>query len=751
MRDKTNTTLHSRILTASLAAAELAVLPSEDLANDSIRARTEKAKLESLQQSILKQEAGARGGGSGGKIRKMTHKGEVEVETDEGLPLNDGFSSMAGRLRESGNDDNRQVKTSRENPTTLPLPSPSSPGNSASLLDRAAARSQSIAGKTGGDADSRSPSATAAQSGSAARLDSPNKAASSTPFDFSNVWAAGQEKAVQGQADGEVDVEDKAAGAMDPEGGDVEAQKEYRPAQASDDFIDSFLMGFHSEAGPSNAADGTAAAPATIASPPRPIENPVVWRGAISMPDETTVSGTVRRISGPALSEAMAEDVASNLFPSPCSVIQGRLPSKTAIDYLLQSRVAVRTELLVFTLEKSFELDALRSTPQGKGVAPVPTTQEAHDAAFAQLDNYLQRRQRYAVLLPAPRAQRLIVKDFYLAPLLKDEPIPEWLALNGCESFEGKEQRREEDMMLLVAVVFKGSMEAAGWGRARPRPISEQQASTSEPVTGGSIALQDLLKAVGGGGGSQGEQTPRSGDSTPSYAPQANSSAVAIDPRTKRPLQPQPAGVSSSVHQQAADVAAFLGNASADQGVAAANSLAQQVVGGPEADAAEKLAQLPQGDIQSILTGNPGLLSNLLKTLGGGSPSDAAVRPPGPPPGPPPEVNPYWQGGAAPLPGADQYAHASYGTYAPGPWQAPSYSGAGRPPMGPPGPPPPPLPGPVATGAPLHWQPGALAPSRYEAQSGPIGNHPEPMRGPPVRGGAFGGSSKGRKGKGKKN
>ncbi|CAD6976787.1 unnamed protein product, partial [Tilletia controversa] len=77
-KDKTNQALRRRIVAGELPAPRLARMSNAELANDEMRLKTERARLESLASSILKKEE------VGGVVRKMTHKGEVEVERADG-------------------------------------------------------------------------------------------------------------------------------------------------------------------------------------------------------------------------------------------------------------------------------------------------------------------------------------------------------------------------------------------------------------------------------------------------------------------------------------------------------------------------------------------------------------------------------------------------------------------------------------------------------------------------------------------
>ncbi|MCO5614113.1 hypothetical protein L7F22_068394 [Adiantum nelumboides] len=76
LKDQTNTTLRQRISSGALEAKQLAALSNAELANDKIREEVERRRRENLEQSILKKEKAP--------LRKITHKGEVDIEYDQG-------------------------------------------------------------------------------------------------------------------------------------------------------------------------------------------------------------------------------------------------------------------------------------------------------------------------------------------------------------------------------------------------------------------------------------------------------------------------------------------------------------------------------------------------------------------------------------------------------------------------------------------------------------------------------------------
>ncbi|PWN30797.1 hypothetical protein BDZ90DRAFT_273117 [Jaminaea rosea] len=599
LRDR-NEELRARIVAGDLDADTLATLPSEQLANAAMRARTEKAREEALRQSVLKQQ-------QVGPIRKITHKGEVEVERENAGPLSDNFGAKNGG-RGAGQSTGVGGLDGGQSPSGVVVADDRSP----TPRDEIKPMSASPVRGRQHDASPRVPS-----------------------FDFSTVWQGGPRND-QSLQDRHQDEDDNQA----EEGGkevsqDERNHQEYEPSKASDDFIDNFLQGISSPQRSTADVEVVASTSENTKGGPSPksttpLEDfPLFWRGAITMPDEAlTISGTVRQVAGRSME---VHSAGSSFFPSISTVLEGRLPSNVASDYLLQSRLASRTELVVFALEKSFEPEALKKAP-----APSPTSPGALDASFDQLLNYLYRRQRYGVLLPSRETKGKVIKDFYIAPLPKDAPIPQWLELLGPVSLLGKEQQRDADMFLLVAVVFKGTLKA----KTSTPPVSSSTSLPSQvnrspagPLAGTSTSdLQDLLRNLGGGG---------SGVSPPSQP------SSAVDPRSAgsngcKPSAPphDPRRADNAAEGQSNDIAAVLGALNSGASEAAASSSSN--AGTSSSTAAAALSSVPQADITSLLASNPGLLKSLLSSLGdGGDNSDSSTQaavptPPGPPPPRPP-------------------------------------------------------------------------------------------------------------------
>ncbi|MCO5614112.1 hypothetical protein L7F22_068393 [Adiantum nelumboides] len=196
--------------------------------------------------------------------------------------------------------------------------------------------------------------------------------------------------------------------------------------------------------------------------------NPIVWKGAISMPDEGIFSVAARQVGGTAV--GTDSQAWSFFFPSTHSIIEGRLPSPTAASYLEQSRTALRTELVVMKLDPFLETDVL-TTAAAAHQLQVPSNGEENKTAFERMIAYFHRRDRYGVLPCDASVRGRIIKDFYIAALPKHAPIPTWLDLMNLDEFAGpKSHSRTKDIFLLVAVLFKGTL---------PSPKASEQPSLS--------------------------------------------------------------------------------------------------------------------------------------------------------------------------------------------------------------------------------------------------------------------------------
>ncbi|UZJ54489.1 hypothetical protein CBS101457_003809 [Exobasidium rhododendri] len=572
LKDKSNMTLRQKIASGEISARELAGLSNEELANDEIRKEVERRKRENLEQSILKKEKAP--------LRKLTHKGEIDIEYE---------ASQSSRIAEEHAQERELLTRSREEAKGSTVGEESKQEEDRDVVPTSPIALSTTAQQGSPTKASEQPLSTSAQS-------------PPLSFDFTSVWTGDVSREDEGEdeEDGrdEKDVGDGKVEDDDQKDGEAPETITIADEEGADNFIDDFLgmPEGHEEVkdsksrendGEEASFDGTQAA--------QMIEEPAAWRGAISMPDEGVFTGKVRQVAG----RPVNEQELSMLFPSTHSVIEGRLPTESAAPYLIQSRVASRTELVVLSLELSWEPDSVSDL-----VHDAPQSEDENKVSFEKLLSYFQRRSRYGVLPSHPSAKGRFVKDFYIVPLPKYCNIPQWLEMMEAEEFQGEAQHtRRGDMFLLVAVLFKQAplqapqvQQALNVGLS-PLVVAPSGAfsppSNLGALLGGSATLRDLLKAVGG------NQSPAQSTGVPGY---------------QSPL-------TLGTH------------------VAATAATSQATM--------DKLSEMPKPQLEEMLHKNPNLVDELLKTLSGAKKvASPSPRPPGPPPPPPPAL----QGLQRPLP-----------------------------------------------------------------------------------------------------
>lgn len=475
LKDAKNTTLHSRIASGDLSAIDLAQMTSDELANDVMRQATEKARMEALRNSTLKTE-------SAGPMRKITHKGEIEIESETVAPRDEPgkfqrtiraeAAPLIGMIdgNEDSNDDdvNTDARIGSEPART-------------SHADEGEPESESVTSNTRHSAPapigpSQSPTA---------------------QLDFNSVWGVSEHQ------DSELADDDMGVEAHDFE---VDRTSETGGGlDDADDFIDSFLGG--------KLHDGAAKEKAEL-TPQRsttPKTNPsaaavhrfrqVMWNGLIDLPDEFAFHGHVKQIAGRDL--ARKPSIWSTFLPDKSVGVAGRLPSKAAIDYLVQIGNSSKAEVVVFTIEP------------GQDAAGVVENSESDSASFTGMMKYLKDADRWGALYVSPKVKGVLIKDLYLAPLYKDQAVPLWLDLAQADSLGADwQESRDRDMFLLVAVVVREALrrELSEGGAKRdrstsssiPPPPSAQPVASIDTVPSvapssnfGSDALQTLLRTLG--------------------------------------------------------------------------------------------------------------------------------------------------------------------------------------------------------------------------------------------------------------
>ena len=438
LKDQRNTSLHERITSGALSATDLAKLPNEALANDSIREAAEKAKRDALQQSVLREQAD-------GPARKITHKGEIDIERDDAAPY------VAPDPRPEMID---------------PAPKEPSPEP---VTERAASTPQR-------SEPSESPARPAVNFAEAWKEATPRQDDIADPPSPGFAYAVG----------GETPPPDEAPFLSE--------------SHDADTALDSFLDQPTEE---STTPPGTPPlhTPAGRRSQDKMPAHPVVWDGVVTMPEYTSAYVHARQLSEPLYTPTSALWPA--LFAGAECMVEGRLPSKAAVDYLHQVRQSPRNEIVLMTLDAG-------------GAAPAPERHhEADPTLYAspsldKLVRYFADKQRFGVLAPAPGMMGTLVKDFYIAPLRATDPVPDWLyTLHPTGLGPMWAESRPADILVAVLVLFRAALEErTAQDNAAPAPPSvpapAHTSGSTPPVSLDALlnvkpdAIQNLLSTLGG-------------------------------------------------------------------------------------------------------------------------------------------------------------------------------------------------------------------------------------------------------------
>ncbi|PKI84486.1 Transcription factor bye1 [Malassezia vespertilionis] len=405
LKDQRNTSLHRRITSNALSATELAHLNNEELANDTIRVATEKAKRDALQQSVLREQAD-------GPARKITHKGEVDIER-ENAPYAppQAVEEPAPAKQEAPEQESKEPEAASATP---------SPPKTHPSLDFARAWKDAV----------HSP-----RNQESAPTDT-------FDFDFDTTYTPAPEPEADALADGAREANDASGDA--------------------DTYIDSFLddPGASVQDAPLAKSTTPPGTPPPNAlgrvrhAKPRavPLEaQPVVWDGVVTMPEFTSAYVHARQLSAPLYKPD--SPLWPAIFAGTECMVEGRLPDRTAIDYLLQVRHSPRNDTLLLVLDAGGDIDAPERHHE--------TNDTLHSSAsLDKLVHYFADKNRFGVLTSAPGTQGTLVKDFYIAPLRAHTEVPDWVYALRPDGLGKKwHASRPANILLVVLVFFKSALE----------------------------------------------------------------------------------------------------------------------------------------------------------------------------------------------------------------------------------------------------------------------------------------------------
>ncbi|KAG8746222.1 hypothetical protein FRC10_005738 [Ceratobasidium sp. 414] len=164
---------------------------------------------------------------------------------------------------------------------------------------------------------------------------------------------------------------------------------------------------------------------------------PSIWRGHLGMPSVTDPNRMIqfqsefKQIGGAPFNDTIENRQA--LFPASLFEIIGRVPTTQAVKYLVSMR-----------LNPSKELFAIALVPN-----------EADKPSYIELHRLLISKDRYGLVFPWGQDPQLSApgKELYIAPLLPEHPVPEYLQLLDNVKIP---ERRDSPIFCGIFVLNKG-------------------------------------------------------------------------------------------------------------------------------------------------------------------------------------------------------------------------------------------------------------------------------------------------------
>ncbi|MBW0461284.1 hypothetical protein O181_000999 [Austropuccinia psidii MF-1] len=173
-----------------------------------------------------------------------------------------------------------------------------------------------------------------------------------------------------------------------------------------------------------------------------PIQTPVLWKGNVMTSDAGGFAACAIQVGGRPLSTDI--HTWSKLISSDTMTVVGRLPVKDSTNYLVQSHFAASRELVLLELVPNL---------QGPPELPSPERVVQHQQ---NLIEFFTKKGRHAVVAVNEKVKQT-VRDIYLVPLLRQEPLPEFVQLLDDVSIP-ESTPRAKNMMLAVLVLQKGAV-----------------------------------------------------------------------------------------------------------------------------------------------------------------------------------------------------------------------------------------------------------------------------------------------------
>ncbi|KAI9792493.1 MAG: hypothetical protein M1833_001072 [Piccolia ochrophora] len=429
---KKNPALGDRLIHDSLSPDDFSTMSTDEMASKELQERTAEMKREAEKQHILIQEEGPR-------IRR-THKGEEVVGDEREHGNNESiFTPAPPRRRESMAESDAATAGS---PSQLTM-SPSSPAK----VEHPELQNHNGAVSPGHSYPLN------VDTGATLHDVMPDKRSSSSAFNIQDVWSSVHSP----------DAEKARLLRQPPKrrsSGPVKAPGQ-ASAQASggaiDSEIDQLLNDEDVESPPYSPTDyqaGTA---------DREGEQPITWRGDITMQGVASFSATAQHVAGADLSSTIPW---TTLIPSSIS-IDGRINLENCNEYLCGLRWSRTTDVVVIALTRIDD--------------------PSSDEAFTKLWSYFTKRQRYGVIGKLPLPQ---IKDAYVIPVdAGTAKLPTFMEMLEHNTLP---DARAEPLLLIAFVVRAAA--ASGTAGSPPNtgtsggPHYQPTITTPGPMAGSAIS-----------------------------------------------------------------------------------------------------------------------------------------------------------------------------------------------------------------------------------------------------------------------
>ncbi|OAV96009.1 hypothetical protein PTTG_26495 [Puccinia triticina 1-1 BBBD Race 1] len=197
---------------------------------------------------------------------------------------------------------------------------------------------------------------------------------------------------------------------------------------------------------------------------------PSVWTGNVMTVDAGGFAACAIQVGGRPLSP---DGVTwSKLIPTDTMAVVGRLPVKDSTNYLVQSHFAPSREVVLLELKPN-----LNGPPE----LPNPERVLQHQQ---NLIEFFTKKGRHAVVAVNDKVKQA-VRDIYLVPVLRQDPLPEFVQLLDDVSIP-ESTPRARDMMLAVMVLSKGAIPSV-W-KPPSNIVDPSTSSVSAPTPQAQIA-----------------------------------------------------------------------------------------------------------------------------------------------------------------------------------------------------------------------------------------------------------------------